>query len=213
MKYLRILVLISAVLLVVAACGKKAGNEDSPESKTKGRSKETNEIGVVFSDQELRNPGPFELKKTLAFISGMRYSDGSTAKLVYVVFANYEAELGLYSIELPQEPGQIAILVSFKSENVEVPLEQQMDEYTKIKVETGIYEPTWMGTSKGFQVVYFLGGESDGDSISDQGASGTATLTISTSEKVGGSIDFTSPNGSTIKGVFNAKIDKDLWLN
>jgi len=113
---------------------------------------------------------------------------------------------------MPEEPGQIVIIVSFKTENLEIPLDQQMDEYAKIKVATGTYEPTWMGEGQGFQVVYFVGGQSDGPAISAQGASGTAILTTSTADKVVGSINFTSPNGSTIKGSFNVKIEKDLWL-
>jgi hypothetical protein len=212
MKYLRIMVITAFILLIFIACGKKESDEgpSKPEVSQKG-GKETNEISVVFSDREEYNPGAFQLEKTFAFISGMRYNAESTAKLVYIVFANYEANLGLYNIELPEEPGQIAVLVSFKTENMEIPIEQQMDEYAKIKVETGTYEPCWMGDGKCFQVVYFVGGESGGVSISDLGASGTATLTTSTPEKVSGSIDFTSPNGSTIKGTFNVKIEKDLW--
>lgn len=76
--------------------------------------------------------GAFELKKTLGFISGMRYNAKSTAKHAYVAFANYDAQLGLFAVEVPKEPGRI---------------------------------------------------------------------------------DFTSPNGSTIKGTFNVKIEKDLWMN
>ena len=128
MKYLRILGITAAVLLIFIACGKKEIGEESlePESGRKV-SKETNEIIVVFSDQEEYSPGVFQLEKTLAFVSGMRYNAESTAKLVYVVFANYEVNMGLYYIEPPVEPGQIAILLSFKTKNLEIPLEQQID--------------------------------------------------------------------------------------
>jgi len=208
MKYLRVLAITTALLLIFSACGSTNGNE-----RTAG-AKETNEINVVFNGQEQYKPGTFELKKTLAFISGMRYNGKSTAKLVYVTFANYEeTKLGLYSVELPKESGQIVVVVSFKTENKETVFEQQMAEYAKMKVPTGAYEPAWMGSGKCFQVYYFVGGESGGPPISDQGATGTATLTTSTADKVSGSIDFTSPNGSTIKGTFNVKIEKDLWQN
>jgi len=198
MKYLFTFGVTAALLLALAACGN-------------GNGKETNEISVVFSDKELHNPGAFELKKILGFIAGMRYNGKSTAKLVYVVFANYEAQLGSYSVVPPKEAGQIAILVSFKTENKEIPFNQQMEEYAKMKVPTGSFEPSWMGEGKSFQVSYFVGGQSGGPAMSGTGALGTASLTVSTPEKVSGSINFTSVNGSTIKGIFNVKIIKDLW--
>lgn len=198
MKYLFTFGITVTLLLTLAACGN-------------GNGKETNEISVIFKDKELHNPGAFELKKSLGFISGMRYNGKSTAKLAYVVFANYEAQLGSYSVEPPKEAGQIAILVSFKTENKEIPFSQQMEEYAKMKVPIGDFEPSWMGEGKSFQVTYFVGGQSGGPAMSGTGASGTASLTVSTPEKVSGSINFTSVNGSTIKGTFNVKIIKDLW--
>ncbi|UCH94275.1 MAG: hypothetical protein JSV88_28960 [Candidatus Aminicenantes bacterium] len=212
MKYLLTVVITAALLLAFPACGQKDSKEDSPESAVSQTGGEgTNEISVTFSDQEEYTPGAFELKKTFAFISGMRYNAKSTAKLAYVVFANYEAVLGSYGVELPKEAGQIAIVVAFKTESKEIPFEQQMEEYAKMTVPTGTFEPSWMGDEKSFQVSYFVGGEGGGPGISGSGASGTATLTTSTPKKVSGAIDFTSPNGSTIKGTFNVKIEKDLW--
>lgn len=200
MKFQSIISILAVFLLILAACGKTTGQD-------------TNEISVVFSDQEQYRPGAFELQKTLGFISGMRYDAKSTAKHAYVAFANYHVKLGLYSVELPQEPGQIVIVVSFKTEHKEIPFEQQMTEYAKMQVPTGTYQPGWMAEGRCFQVHYFVSGESGGPSISGQGASGTASLTLSTPEKVSGSINFTSPKGSTIKGTFNVKIEKDLWKN
>lgn len=212
MKYVRVLMIIVPLLIFYSACSKTNGKEDSAKITSRQTAgKEANEISVVFSDKEEQNPGTFELKKTLAFISGMRYNAKSTAKLVYVAFANYDAKLGPYSIEVPEEPGQIVIVVSFKTENKEIALEQQMDEYAKMKVSTGVYEAAWMSEGKCFQVYYFIGGQSGGPSISDQGATGTATLKTSTPGKVSGNINFTSPKGSTIKGTFNVKVEKDLW--
>jgi hypothetical protein len=212
MKYIRVIIIAATLLFIFVACGKKNNSEDSIKfTSRQSEGEETNEINVVFSDKEEHNPGVFELKKTISFISGMRYNAKSTAKLVYVAFANYDAKLGLFSVEVPAEPGQIVIVVSFKTENKEIALEQQMDEYVKMKVPTGIYEPAWMSEGKCFQVYYFVAGQSGGPSISDQGATGTATLTTSTSGKVSGSINFTSPSGSTIKGTFNVKVEKDFW--
>ncbi len=205
MKYLLTIVVTAALFLALSACGNGSGKEGQTEAKV------TNEITVVFSDKEQYNPGAFELKKALGFIGGMRYNAKSTAKHAYVAFANYEAQLGLYTVEMPKEPGQIVILVSFKTENKEIPFQQQMEEYAKMEVPTGTFQPAWMGEGKSFQVTYFVGGQSGGPAISGTGASGTATLTTSTPEKLIGNIDFTSVNGSTIKGTFNVKVEKDLW--
>jgi hypothetical protein len=205
MKFLLSIVITAALLIALPACG--GGNGKAGQTVSKA----TNEISVVFSDKEEYNPGAFELKKALGFIAGMRYNAKSTAKLAYVVFANYEAQLGLYGVEMPKEAGQIAIVVAFKTENKPIPMQQQMEEYAKMEVPTGTFPPSWMGEGKSFQVSYFVGGESGGPAISGTGASGTATLTSSTPEKLSGSIDFTSVNGSTIKGTFNVKVEKDMW--
>ena len=214
MKFKHLIAITIAIFLVFTACGKKDGTEaPSKSAPSQASSKEVNEINIVFSDQEEYSPGAFTLEKTFAYISGMRYNAASTAKLVYVVFANYEATLGSYGINMPAEPGQIAVVVSFKTANKEQPIEQQMEDYNNMQVATGTYEPAWMGEGECFQVVYYVGGEEGGLSLSDRGASGSATLTTSTPEKVSGSIDFTSSKGSTIKGTFNVKIEKDLWKN
>lgn len=221
MRSIHAKIIAACLILLFAGCGGSDNNLDTADlansnlektaSKTAG--KEKNILNVEFSNMEQYSPGTFELKKTLGYISGMRYNAKSTAKLVYIAFANYDPTLGPYSVNVPKEPGQIVIVLSFKTENKEIPLEQQMDEYAKMAVPTGTYEPAWMGEGQCFQVYYFVGGEEGGPPISDQGASGTATLTTSTPKQVSGRIDFRSPNGTTIKGTFNVKITKELWKN
>lgn len=212
MKYLLIIVITAALLIALPACGEGNGKKDSTESTVSEAADEAaSEIIVVFSDKEDFKPGAFELKKTFAYISGMRYNAEATAKLAYIIFANYDAQLGPYSVDMPKEAGQIAIEVAFKTENKVTSMQQQMEEYAKMKVPTGDFQPAWMGEGKSFQVTYYVGGESGGMGMSGTGASGTATLTTSTPEKLIGSIDFTSVNGSTIKGTFNVKVEKDLW--
>ncbi len=178
MKYFRVIIIAVALLLIFSACDKtddKGGTTPAAASKTKAGG--TNQLTAVFNDQELHKPGAFELKKTLAFISGMRYNAKSTAKHVYVAFANYDAQLGMYAVDVPKEAGQIVIVVSFKTVNKEIPFEQQMAEYAKMAVPTGTYEPAWMGEGKTFQVHYFVGGQHGGPPLSGEGAKGTATLT------------------------------------
>jgi hypothetical protein len=212
MKYFRVMAVLISMLLVFAACGGGDKPADSTqEAAVPAKANGKNELAVVFSDQEQFKPGNFELKKTMAYISGMRYNAKSTAKHVYVAFANYDAKLGMYGVDVPKEVGQIVIVFSFKTANKEIPFEQQMAEYAKMAVPTGTYEPAWMGEGQTFQVHYHVGGQSGGPGISGDGAQGTATLTTSSAERVAGTIDFTSPNGSTFKGSFDVKIEKDMW--
>jgi len=214
MKYLLTIVITAALLIALPACGNGNGKEGAKEpAVSETATKAAGELNVVFSDKEDYKPGAFELKKAFAYIAGMRYNAEATAKLAYIVFANYDAQLGLYGVDMPKDAGQIAIVVSFKTENKEIPMQQQMDEYAKMQVPTGTFQPAWMGDGKCFQVTYFVGSETGGPAISGDGASGTATLTTSTPEKLIGSIDFTSVNGSTIKGTFNVKVEKDMWKN
>jgi hypothetical protein len=202
MKKFGVLSVFLIFMLVLTACGKTEGESGVPK---------TNDIQVAFSENEQYNPGSFELKKTLGFISGIRYNAVSTAKHAYVALANYDVQLGLYSVEPPQGPDQIVVVISFKTENQEVSLENQMESYGQMAVPTGTYSPGWMSEDRSFQVHYFVGGKEGGPSISGSGASGSAALTTSTPQRVIGRIDFTSPKGSTIKGTFNVKIEKDLW--
>jgi hypothetical protein len=214
MKCLISIIITLALLIALPACGNGNGKEDSKEpAVSETAAKAASEISVVFNDKEEYHPGAFELKKAFGFISGMRYNAEATAKLAYIVFANYDAQLGPYSVDMPKEAGQIAIEVAFKTENKVTSMQQQMEEYAKMKVTTGDFQPAWMGEGKSFQVTYYVGGESGGMGMSGTGASGTATLTTSTPEKLIGSIDFTSVKGSTIKGTFNVKVEKDLWKN
>ncbi len=205
MKHLSVAFLIVVSMTVIIACGGGSG--------TGGDTPQANDISVTFSGNEENSPGAFQLKETIGYISGMRYNAKSTAKLAYVVFANYPVELSLYgSIVPPKEAGQIAVIVSFKTESKEIPMVQQMEEYNKMTIPTGTYPPSWMGNEKSFQVTYWMA-QQNGISISGQGASGTAALTSSTPDQVSGSIDFKSEKGSTIKGTFTAKIKKDFWKN
>jgi hypothetical protein len=214
MKYLLSIIIALALLIALPACGNGNGKEDATgPAVSETAAKAASEISVVFSDKEEYKPGAFELKKAFAYISGMRYNAEATAKLAYVVFANYDARLGPYSVDMPKEAGQIVIEVAFKTENKVTSMQQQMEEYAKMQVPTGTFQPAWMGDGQCFQVTYYVGGESGGLGMSHTGASGTATLTTSTPEKLSGSIDFTSVNGSTIKGTFNVKVEKDLWKN
>lgn len=204
MKSYRLSIIPVMFMLVITGCGQSGGKDGVVE---------TNNITAVFSQSEQYSPGAFELKKTLGFISGMRYNAKSTAKHAYVAFANYDAQLGLFAVDVPREPGQIVIIISFKTGNRLVPLEKQMDIYNNLTVPVGDYPAGWMTEGRCFQVHYFVGGQEGGPSISGPGARGTATLTTSTPERISGSIDFTSPGGSTIKGTFNVEIEKDLWKN
>ncbi|MCP5051370.1 MAG: hypothetical protein GY940_29660, partial [bacterium] len=195
-----------------SATGNTADKDGNKQNESKSdNSPNSAQLTVNFKDGEVNNPGAFELKKTFELITGMHYNGRTTAKLTYIAFANYEAKLGFYSAEPPKEAGQILILISFKTDSLEVPFKEQNETYAKMRVPTGIYNPTWMGQGKSFQVTYYMGPNPGGPGLSGNGSSGTATLEVSTPERVKGSIDFTSEKGSTIKGTFDVKIEKDIW--
>ncbi len=173
---------------------------------------EVTKLDVSFGDEPIA-VGDFEVTHTAGFIAGMRYNGERTAKLAYLVFANYEPRLTSYNLDPPKEEGQVALMITFKTESKDVPFKQQMDEYKKMTLPTGAYGPGWMKREAIFQVVYYVGGEKagSGPAISDD-AKGEATLTHATAGLVCGSIDFTSEKGTTIKGTFSVPIEKDMWV-
>lgn len=213
MRHLSFVIIIVVSMAAAIACGGGSETSGTQPAVKGGDSSQANEISVNFSADEENSPGAFQLQKTVGFISGMRYNAKSTAKLAYVVFANYPVKLSDYgSIVPPQEAGQIAVIAAFKTESKEVPMAQQMVEYEKMTVPTGTYPPSWMDKDKSVQVSYWVA-QKNGVGLSGQGASGSAALTSSTSDHVSGSIDFKSAKGSTIKGTFKVKIRKDFWKN
>ena len=218
------LVLCFALSLGLAAsCGKKKsdakGDGDKSGAKNNaakaGGSPCSEKTELVFTPAEgdgLKLEAPFALKKSLGYLSGMRYNDKATAKLGYVVFANYEATLGPYGVDLPKDPKEVALVVSFKSKSEDTAFEKQEEAYKAMKVPTGEYAKAgWMDPEQIFQVGYFVGGSNSGPTLSMPEAKGKATLSVSSPEWICGSIDFTSPKGSTVKGTFAVKVEKDMW--
>lgn len=216
------LALCAALTLGLAAsCGKKKADADGDQAGAKNNAakaggspcSEKNEL--VFTPAEgdgLKLDAPFTVKKTLGYISGMSYSGKSLAKLGYVVFANYEAKIGMYGVDLPQDPKEVALVVSFKTKSEDVEMEKQQELYKSMKVPTGEYaKPGWMDVEQIFQVGYLVGGSNSIPTLSMPEAKGKATLTVSTPEWICGSLDFTSPKGSTVKGTFAVKVEKDMW--
>ncbi|MHC5009972.1 MAG: hypothetical protein ACYTG6_03360 [Planctomycetota bacterium] len=227
--------LLSATLCLASACGGDEGNGGEeptggtpyaaggpsgttepegggtgPEPSDPGCD-ETTALQVSFGADEKFPVASFEVTHTTGFIAGMRYNAKATAKLAYAIFANYEPRLDRNNLVVPTEEGQVALVVTFKTETVEMPFEEQMERYKEMAVPTGTFAPTWMGKDVGYQVVYYVGGQAGGQALSGQGASGEATLTVSTPDRVCGSIDFTSKNGTTVQGTFHVEIVGDKW--
>jgi hypothetical protein len=208
---------------LVASCGKKKSDAKGEGDKSgaqnnagkAGGSPCSEKTELVFTPAEgdgLKLDAPFTVKKTLGYISGMSYSGKSLAKLGYVVFANFEAKIGMYGLDMPKDPKEVALVVSFKNKSEDVEMEKQQELYKSMKVPAGEYaKPGWMDVEQIFQVSYFVGGSNSGPTLSMSEAKGKATLTVSTPEWICGSIDFTSPKGSTVKGTFAVKVEKDMW--
>jgi len=216
---LLILLCGTLTLGLTVSCGKKksddgAGKKDGAAAKTGGSPcQETTSLEFTPAEGDgLKLDAPFAVKKSLGYISGMRYNDKALAKLGYVVFGNYEAKLGPYGVDLPQDPKHVALVVSFKSKSEEVAFEKQEELYKTMKVPTGEYAKAgWMDPEPIFQVGYFVGGSNSGPTLSMQESKGRATITVATPEWICGSIDFTSPKGSRVKGTFAVKVEKDMW--
>jgi hypothetical protein len=214
-----LLIAVAAFAVAGSGCGKKddgnagqgKGAEGGGGSGSKGAAcAEANDVKVTWSAEEMYAPGAFTHSHTLGFLSGMVYNGKSLSKIGYVVLANYDVKLGAYMIDVPTEKGQQAILIQFKTETVPTVMETNKADYAKLTLASGTFQPATGGTEPGFQVMYFVGGENSGPGLTNSESKGTATLTQSKGSLCG-SIDFTSPEGSTFKGTFNAAIAKDLW--
>lgn len=211
MKYTGVFALSLAVALGMG-CGKKddSNGEGGGSGGGGGGAKcsEANAVKVAWNADEMYAPGAFEHSHTIGFQSGMVWNGKSVSKIGYAVIANYDVKLGPYMIDVPKEEGQQAILIQFVTDSAPVTMETQKAEYAKLELAPGEYKPADSGKA-GLQLTYFVGGQSGGPNISS-GATGGATLTQAKGALCG-SIDFTTPKGSTFKGTFNAPITKDLW--
>ena len=205
----------------MGACGKKddgkkddgkagaGGGGSKGGSASAAKCSEANDVKVAWNAEEMYAPGEFKHTHTIGFLSGMVWNGKTLQKMGYVVLANYDVKLGPYMIDVPAEKGQQAILIKFKSAAVPTAAETNKDDYAKLSLAKGP-QAQGPGSEPGFDVSYFVGGESGGPGITNSESKGTAELT-SVDGSLCGSIDFTSPKGSTFKGTFNAKILKDLW--
>ncbi len=198
---------------LIASCGKKKASEEGGGKSGGSTCKETTKIEFTVAEEDgHKMESPFEVKKSFAYISGMRYNNQSVAKLGYVVFANYDAELSMYGVLPPKEAGQVALVISFKTKHEDVDFEKQMDVYKGLTIPTGDFKPGWMDPEQIVQVTFFVGGTGSGPTLSMPESTGKASLSVSTPEWLCGEIDFTSPKGSKVKGSFALKVEKDLWV-
>ncbi len=209
---------------MLSSCGKKddgggdkekvetAANEKSTDEKKVAKKIDTcsekNAVEIAWGEGEMYSPGEFKHTHTVGYLSGMVY--GKTLhKIGYLVLANYDVKLREYMIELPKEEGQQAIVIQFKTAKVPTTVETNKDDYAKLSLVTGEQKQS-PGDEMGYDIMYFVAGESSGPGISNQSSKGTATLTA-VNGVLCGAIDFIGSKGTTIKGTFNTPILKDLW--
>jgi hypothetical protein len=216
MKHAGGLILVSVLALGLGACGKKdeakgGGGEGGGGGGAAAAATctEANDVKVAWNADEMYAPGEFEHTHTIGFLSGMVWNGKSLQKMGHVVLANYDVKLGPYMIELPKEPGHQAIIIKFKTAAVPTTAATNKDDYAKLSLAKGA-QASASGSDAGFDVSYFVGGQNSAPELSSSRATGSANLT-SVDGSLCGTIDFTSPKGSTFKGTFNAKILEDLW--
>lgn len=171
---------------------------------------EGNDLEVVFSAKEQHKIEGFEVTHRSAYYSGMYYNGKTLARLAYVVFANYEHEIGRWGLTPSKNEGEVAVVVSFKTPSIPSTLQEQKTRYASLALKAGEYAPGWMAAEEIFQVTYYPGGGKGGPAISSDGT-GTATVTQVTDHHICGTIEFVSPNGTTLRGEFSVPIEADLW--
>jgi len=203
---------VALAALVFAGCGKKDGEGD--ESGGEGKSaaakcSESNKVDVAWTDKEMHAPGAFKHTHTIGYESGMVMNGKSLHKIGYVALANFDVKLGQYMADMPKEEGQQLILIKFKTADVPTAAATNKSDYAKLSLTAG-EQKLGPRQDSGFDVTYFVGGKNSGPSVTGSKAKGGATLTT-VDGSLCGSIDLTTPRGSTLKGTFNAPILKDLW--
>lgn len=231
MRLAKLVTIMAALSLPLAACGKddkkdgKGGDKSGDKGGDKGGDKakkgdgmpdppkcdEKNEIAVTWGEDSDPKPPAFEHKFTTGYLSGMRYNGKSDAKIAYVVASNVETKFTMYGLDMPKEPNEVHVILAFKTESHEHELAGQKEWYTNAEVGAGEYPPGSMDPKQSVQVSYFVGGANGGPIISGGDSTGSATITKATGGGVCGTIDFTSAKGTTVKGTFNAPLQKDLW--
>jgi hypothetical protein len=200
------------------ACGKKKGGEKSGKSGTAAsdptaRCKEKNQIQIQVKEGErVKLDKPFELKKSLAFLTGQWINGKAVARRVSVAMANYEdLAMGRYMTTYPDKPGQVLIVLSMQGKAKEVPFEKQKEEYKKRPLPTGEFTaaPNWM--DKHLHIAVFRGEKKGiGNSFVGRGK-GKAVITHISRKAVCGTVDYESAKGSTVKASFALPIQGDLW--
>jgi hypothetical protein len=176
------------------------------------RCKEVNRVVLSLAEAEaVKLPGAFRSTHQLAYLMGMRMNDRTTSKHGHVILANYAVKLGDYGMVPPEAAGQVALQLAFKTDDQVVAHEQSLAAYQKLALRAGTFPPAWMSDKQSVAVSLFLGGSPGGKVLTMGRPTGTATLTHASAAGLCGAVDVTTRAGSTVKGSFAVRLERDLW--
>ncbi len=193
---------VVALLLGVASCSSNKNDRPSEPTCT-----ETNAVTVKFGTDAVDVPPAFTLKSTIAFAAIDRPESGQRGRSVSIAFGNYDLRDTLSSrstvpFNNPEQPGEVAVVVEFHTDQTPSTFEQERDVYRKSPLLAGTYPAGFGATSKFFEIgVLAKGG---GGSIL---TAGTAAVTVSTPTRVCGTFEaVNSTDGTKATGSFNVAV-------
>lgn len=188
----------------------KAGVEKGAEASFKCDEKNAITIsGTESVDKSLKLTAPFELKKTVGWLSGMQGA-GKTTKHAYVGMANYDGFKlrKSFGFHAPSKPGEVLIQLDFSSEAKPAEIAVQKKVYAGLSVGPGEYKPGRDAT-KAFSVTVFNGAP-NGHGVTSM-ATGKAVVTQATATHICGTLEAKNEKGLNVKGSFAVEIEKDMW--
>ncbi|MBK9030672.1 MAG: hypothetical protein IPL61_04925 [Myxococcales bacterium] len=218
---------VVALLLGVAGCSKK-DNKDKPETQAakpapvapvdkpsaptepaEPTCTETNAVTVTFGTDVADAPPEFTLKNTISFAVIDRPENDQRGRSVSIAYGNYDLRDTLspsstVPYNRPEQPGEVAVVVEFHTDQTTSTFEQELDAYHKSPLVPGTYAGGFGAKTKFFEVG--VQAKAGGAILTD----GTATITASTPTRVCGTFEAHNDGGTKASGSFNVAVkDRD----
>lgn len=215
---------VVALLLGTAGCSKKE-HKNKPEIQaatpapvapvapvdkpTEPTCTETNAITVTFGTDAVDAPPAFTLKNAIAFAVIDRPENDQRGRSVSIAYGNYDLRDTLSPSSTvpynhPEQPGEIAVVVEFHTDQTTSTFEQELDTYRKSPLLPGTYPGGFGAKTKFFEVGVLA--KAGGPTLT----AGTATVIASTPTRVCGTFEAHSDDGTRATGSFNIAVkDRD----
>ena len=126
-----------------------------------------------------------------------------------IAFANFPIKFDRHNLARPKQPGEVSVVLAFKSASRESSFEEQRSVYKEMALENGKYKPGTVSDRALFRVTVYAAGSSA--LLTQKGATGSATLSVFGGGRVCGSFAVESRSGSTAEGSFSLEVERDLW--